>query len=71
MTEQEKIELNIAKAELQNALVGLRAHNATVRRERDAVPAHLIMTLAQTSARLETLLTPPAEAPKPKTYRSM
>lgn len=71
MTEQEKIELNIAKAELQNALTGLRAHNASVRRERDAIPAHLIMTLAQTSARLETLLQAPSEAPKSKTYRRM
>lgn len=71
MTEQEQTELRLAAAELQGAIVNMRAHNTQARRDKEMIPAVFIASITQSLMRLEVMCARPVEQAKPKSYRSM
>lgn len=71
MTDAERLELAFLVADLKTALNGVRAHNANVRREREMLPAHLVVAMGNALGRAETLMGKPTEPPKKKAYSRM
>lgn len=71
MTEQELLELQLLRVDLQSLVLAMRDHNAQAKTQGRMIPAAIVVQATQALQRSEVMSRRSALPEKPKAYRSM